>query len=142
MQFNWKKAFWILVVLVFVYILVVIIRLLLSARNKGSELKPLSLVQPTITENQAKNLAERLYLAMDRFGTNEIEVQNVFDSLHNNAANLSLVNNAFGNRIYSFSAGISGWGLIHNAVPLYSWLENELSKKEFEPWAKLYNELG
>ena len=94
----------------------------------------------TITNDQAAMIAENMYQAMSRIGTNE-EV--LFHSvIPLNGEDLKLVVKKFGlRRYFNFMWG-EGGKIFGTDRPLQSWLQMELTKKENERMRQLFEERG
>jgi len=82
--------------------------------------------EATISLMQGEAYAQRLYSAMNQFGTDESAIENVFSELSIN--NALVVYNAFGRRSYD-NIGVAGLPWV-NKIDLSQWLKNELSAKE------------
>lgn len=93
-----------------------------------------------LTKAQAKALAERLYLAMESFGTDE-ETIHIVRSKLTRAQDLRSVYNEFGVRDYGYY-GSPWWGSASTPTDLVGWLGNELSGKDFAVWRQMFESAG
>ncbi|MFL0108130.1 hypothetical protein [Tenacibaculum maritimum] len=94
----------------------------------------------SISDVEAKSIAEGLYNSMSGFGTDE---DTIFDLLSGiSSANFSKVYNAFGERYYWHELGV--WtddSIFSNGhkIDLFGWLRSELSSSEFLKLSDLTN---
>ena len=92
-------------------------------------------VGSTISSEQAKAFAERLFLSMSDYGTDEDSI-NVVRLQLSNAGNLRAVYNAFGMRGYgSYGTPMFGSG---TPTDLKGWLKNELSGDAWKIWEQMF----
>lgn len=91
----------------------------------------------TITNQQAKAYAQRLYQAMESFGTDEDAIDEVFGLIQNNPYNLRAVYNEFANRDYG-SFGSPAFFNVGTPTDLKGWVTNELSGKRLDQWRALF----
>lgn len=89
-----------------------------------------------ITETRAKQLAETLFDAMKRYGTDEETIFAVYDELAQYDKAILQVHEAFGLNRYAFGAS----DYLGVKLNLRQWLKKELSAKEFANWELLYLE--
>lgn len=95
----------------------------------------------TISTQLALAYAERLYNAMAPVGTDEDEMNKVYNDLKQNPANVALVYNAFGLREYGLF-GSPWWWTPSEKVDLREWIKRELSGKDHDKWMSLFNSVG
>lgn len=95
----------------------------------------------TITNEYAKAYAQRLYIAMEDYGTDEDAIDEVYSALAGNPVNLRLVYNAFGNKDYGVF-GSPTWWTVATPTDLRGWLKNELSGKRLDQWNTLFITAG
>ena len=91
----------------------------------------------TITQEQAKAYAQRLYVAMEDFGTDEDAIDEIYSLLASNPYNIRMVYNAFGNKDYG-SFGAPYFLMPSTPTDLKGWIKNELSSKRLEQWNALF----
>ena len=89
-----------------------------------------------ITESRAKVLAEKLFDAMRKLGTDEETIFSVYDELAQYDKAILQVHEAFG--LNSYALGQYDW--VGVKLNLRQWLKKELSAKEFAQWELLYDE--
>ncbi len=89
-----------------------------------------------ISAERAHLLAEKLFNAMARFGTDEDEIFAIYDELTKYKKAVLQVHEAFGLKGYA----IDSYASIGVKCNLRQWLKKELSAKEYALWDVLYNE--
>lgn len=96
----------------------------------GSPLNNLSTLGATLTDTQAQNKADSLYVAMHGYGTDE---QKIYSELKDiSRPNFNKVFKFFGKKIYSPELGLDGTILIDKNQNLLTWLNEELNKSEID----------
>jgi len=94
----------------------------------------------TLTDAEAKDLADILFEAMNDIGTDTDKIDMVYDKVKDNLANLGKVNNAFGRRKYAVWGNFFGLAdLFGKSYSLRVWLNLEESGKALQKWNELYN---
>lgn len=76
----------------------------------------------TISQQQAQNIAEKIFAAMDGAGTNETALYNAFEQI-NSYSDLMMVMKAFGKRKGS-------WSWFGEESGLVEWINNDCSNSE------------
>jgi hypothetical protein len=97
-----------------------------------------------IPQVTADSLASRLYNAFDRFGTNNDEVEAVYQVIKKYAAGgIVDVSNSFGLKYYSLVGTVSVFS-VPMGVPLNlsGWVQRELSGDVLVKWLKLFSDGG
>lgn len=98
-----------------------------TAENLVREVTEKRNIKSTISETTATSLANSLYQAMEGLGTNETLIRDVIFNKVANAADMVLVNKAFGVKEYgSYGAPAYSW-LPSTKKTLYQWLCEECS---------------
>ncbi len=88
-----------------------------------------------ITQSRANILAETLFDAMCKMGTNEKEIAIIHDELAKHSKAILQVHEAFGLKRYT----LYGSDVLGVKCNLRQWLQKELSAREFAKWDYLYN---
>lgn len=94
-----------------------------------------------ITEQKAKSLADRLYMAMQITGTDEKEINYVYEEIAKVPGSIIDVSEAFGMRKY-FITGVLFFEWLGRPLNLWGWLNEELSGKDLDKWRVLFNNAG
>lgn len=89
-----------------------------------------------ITQARAQILAEKLWDAMRKYGTDEDAIAAVYDELSQYRRAVLQVHEAFGLNRYALGAA----DYLGVKLNLRQWLKKELSAKEYALWDLLYNE--
>ena len=109
------------------------------------------IVTPTapISDDVAYNLATQIMIAIDRIGTDEQAIDEVYKKIGGNLTRLKKVYDAFGMPYYSSAAGVvqqKFFAVVFGAGTarrtLREVLKYELSAKDFEKWNKLFLAAG
>lgn len=95
----------------------------------------------TITNEQAKAYAQRLFLAMEDYGTDEDSIDEVYYLLVDNPYNIRMVYNAFGLKDYGVF-GSPSWISSGTPTDLKGWFKNELAGKRLDQWNALFAVAG
>ena len=82
----------------------------------------------TPTTFNAKNVADGLYDAMNRLGTDDNAVIEILKTV--SPGQFMLVSKAFGLKLYNTWTG-NDFGLFLNSLPLKTWLKNEVSAADY-----------
>lgn len=93
--------------------------------------KPQSESGATLTDLEAKSIAEGLYNAMGSFGTDEEKIYKLLKGI--SSANFSKVYNQFGQRLYWHELGVwTNDSVFSNdhSIDLFGWLNSELTSDE------------
>lgn len=102
-----------------------------------------------ISDDVAYNLAVQLMIAIDRTGTDEKAIEEVYNKIGGNLTRLKKVYNSFGMPYYSTALGIVQQKVFAALFAfgtakrnLREILKNELSEKDFAKWNKLFLAAG
>lgn len=109
--------------------------------GKKSEDNPAFVPSPvgTMPKEQAKVIADRLFIAMDGVGTSEDEIDQCYYAINKYPYGIRDVSFAFGSKKYGLTGSNSWFG---SELNLLGWLTKELSKKDLEKWLELYKNAG
>lgn len=91
------------------------------------------------TAQQAKRIANELFYAMDRLGTDSVLLSSLYEEIRGVKGAFIQVYNAFGSPAYVGTGYIFGLG---KPLDLIGWLREELSNEEFEKWSALAKKEG
>ncbi len=92
-----------------------------------------------LTDKYIQTLSEKLFSAMNWFGTDEKAIEEVYAVITLYPTGLLKVYNAFGNPKY---LGFGKNDLLGTPMDLKGWLSKELSRSEFEKWNVLFLKYG
>jgi len=96
----------------------------------------------SISSQLALSYAERLHTAMASTGTDNDEMNRVYNDLKQNPENTKLVYNAFGVRDYGqFGTPLFSW-FPSTKADLKQWIKWELSGNDHDKWISLFNSAG
>jgi len=134
-------------------VLIILIKVIKNLFKKDSKLDIVTsdIVTPTapISDDVAYNLATQLMIAIDRMGTDEQAIDEVYKKIGGNLTRLKKVYDAFGMPYYSSAAGVvqqKFFAVVFGAGTarrtLREVLKYELSAKDFEKWNKLFLAAG
>lgn len=116
-------------------------RFLFKGRDGSFGVPTYPIAGATISKEEARSYANRMYIAMESFGTDEEELDRIYASLSINAWNVRSVYNEFNVRPYaSFGSPLFGFG--GTDTDLKGWLKNELSSSAYSKWDNLFNLAG
>lgn len=125
---NWQYLF-------FFYLIYLLYRKLLSPSFGGSN-QPVNKSNATISEQTASELSELAWQAMEEMGTDEDQLEEVYNKIGKNIDNLRLVHNSFGNRPYgTFGSPMFGSG---TSLSFKGWIDRELSGDSRRKWDNLF----
>ncbi len=92
-----------------------------------------------LTDKYIQTLSDKLFSAMNWFGTNEKAIDEVYTVISLYPTALLRVYNAFGNPKY---LGFGKNDLLGTSMDLKAWLSKELSTGQFEKWNLLFSKYG
>lgn len=95
--------------------------------NIGKNTRPTDTSKATLTNTQAKQVAEKFFRYMDKFGTDTDDV--VFLSQQYNGADLQKIYKAFGVRKYF---GTGRGTIFGDYINIFGWFERELSGNKLD----------
>ncbi len=125
-----------------VYLLYKIVIYFTKGIDTSVKYKKLLVLQSTLTNSEAQDIAKYLFDAMDRFGTLEDRILEALKPL--TRADFEKVYVAFGKRAYVswFGTEANGWGKTFDSFyhDLRYWLEEELSVDEYLMVAKMFGQ--
>ena len=149
MFFKFISKYWFYLVggLVVLIVLLKYIKNLFTKKSDVLDVETSNIQDTTtiISNDVAQNLATQLMVAIDRTGTDEKAIQEVYTKIGGNISRLKQIYNFFGMPYYS-----TAWGVIQQ--PLFATflgfgtarrnlrdiLKFELSANDFEKWDKLF----
>lgn len=95
----------------------------------------------SISSNLALAYAERLFNAMEAFGTDDDVMIEIYNRLSSNPLSVRSVYNAFGVREYGLF-GSPMWFMPSSKIDLREWVNRELSGQNLQKWNSLFNAAG
>ncbi|CAM1344242.1 putative Structural protein [Tenacibaculum amylolyticum] len=98
--------------------------------GNGVDYQPLQDTGAVISDYQARVIAEGLYSAMYKVGTDEDRIYSLLSGV--NQGDFAKIYNAFGSRYYLEYTGTWADSVLGVKIDLIGWLENELTESELK----------
>jgi hypothetical protein len=94
----------------------------------GTPLKRLNTIGATLDDAIIKNMSNKLYIAMNSYGTDEDAIYSTLKDI--STPNFNKLFNEFGKKYYDQSLGINGNVVLDFKLDLFGWLNAELNESE------------